>query len=89
MPDQKKTVITYGDTSIDKLGLSLAAKQQAKDILKSNQESFSKIVTHAFSKSLQSIFFTASIIVGFAAILVFTLKERVLKSAKPTETPGE
>jgi EmrB/QacA subfamily drug resistance transporter len=89
MPDQKKAVITHGDTSIDMLVLPVAAKQQAKDILKSNQENFSKIVTHAFSKSLQSIFLAASIIVGFAAILVFTLKERVLKSAKPTETPGE
>jgi EmrB/QacA subfamily drug resistance transporter len=89
MPDQKKAVITHADTGIDMLGIPVTAKQQAKDTLQSNQEGFSKIVTHAFSNSLQSIFLAASILVGFAAILVFTLKERILKSAKPTETPGE
>lgn len=88
-PDLKKTVISQGDSGIDMLGLPLPLAQHAKDTLQINQNDFSKIVTHAFANSLHNIFFAASVIVGLATILVFTLKERVLKSANPTDTPGE
>jgi EmrB/QacA subfamily drug resistance transporter len=88
-PDLKKTVITQGNNGIDQLGLPVAVTQKAKATLKSNQEQFSSIVTHAFAASIHGIFLTASILVGFATVLVFTLKERVLRSAKSTETPGE
>jgi EmrB/QacA subfamily drug resistance transporter len=89
MPDLKKTIITQGNNGIDMLGLPLPLAQKAKDTLQSNQNDFSNIVTHAFSDSLHTIFLSASIIVAFATVLVFTLKERVLRSARASETPGE
>lgn len=89
MPDLKKTVITQGDAGIDSLNIPASAKQTAKDTLQTNQASFSHTVTHAFADSLHVIFLTAAGIVAVATVLVFTLKERVLKSANPQETPGE
>jgi EmrB/QacA subfamily drug resistance transporter len=89
MPDLKKTIITQGNNGIDMLGLPLPLAQKAKDTLQSNQNDFSNIVTHAFSDSLHTIFLSASIIVAFATVLVFTLKERVLRSSRASETPGE
>jgi EmrB/QacA subfamily drug resistance transporter len=89
MPDLKKVVITQGNEGIDSSALPEVAKEQAKDTLKANQDSFSTTVTHAFASSLHGIFLVASLLTGFATVLVFTLKERVLKTAKPEETPGE
>jgi EmrB/QacA subfamily drug resistance transporter len=89
MPDLKKVVITQGDAGIDALQIPAHAKQAAKDTLQANQTSFSKTVTHVFADSLHVIFLVASVIVAVATVLVFTLKERVLKSASPQDTPGE
>lgn len=54
-----------------------------------NQEEFAAIVTGAFSDSLQKIFIVASSLVGISAVLVFSLREKTLRSAKPEMTPGE
>lgn len=89
MPDLKKVVLDQGNKGIDESGLPAAVAQKAKDTLKANQDSFSKTVTHAFASSLQFIFLVAAIFTALATVLVFMLKERVLKSARPEDTPAE
>ena len=89
MPDQKKLVLVEGEKQIDAAGLPASAAKDAKSMLKTNQQEFSGKVTHAFSDSLQVLFLVASVLTGVATVLVFTLKERVLKSANPLDTPGE
>ncbi|AHB42124.1 Drug resistance transporter, EmrB/QacA subfamily [Candidatus Saccharibacteria bacterium RAAC3_TM7_1] len=65
------------------------AKTQAEKAFHKNQDEYASRVTHAFSKSLRSIFVTSAILMLIAAVLVFMLKERELKKALPTATPGE
>lgn len=62
-----------------------AARTQFLD----SQKEFASLVTHAFSNSLKNIFVAAAVLMTVATGLVFALKERTLKSAKPTDTPGE
>lgn len=89
MPDLKKTVINEGNKSIDASGLPAPVAEQAKNNLKSNQETFSSLVTHAFASSLHIVFIVGSALTAVATVLIFTLKERVLKTASPNQTPGE
>ena len=89
MPDLKKAVTTHADSAIDKLQLPGAIKTQQKQLFIDNQKEFSRKVTVAFSDSLHTIFYVASGLMAGATVLVFLLKERELKSAKPTDTPGE
>jgi hypothetical protein len=53
------------------------------------QDNYSDKITHAFSKSLQYIFETSAILMALAAVVVFTVKERELKTASAEVTPGE
>ena len=87
MPDIKGQVTKAAESSFAKLpAIQAKAAQSSFD---SSQSDFSSKVTHAFSNSLHRIFVVAAFLVGGATILVFMLKERVLKSAKPQDTPGE
>ena len=54
-----------------------------------NQQVYASKVTHAFSQSLQRIFIVAASLIGLAAVLVFTLREKRLRSASPEATPGD
>lgn len=65
------------------------SRQPAVERFTENQQEFAGKVSNAFSNSLQHIFITASILMAIATTLVFTLKERQLKSASPEATPGE
>lgn len=87
MPDVKKQVSAAAQTQFDKLPAPYA--KQASASFTKNQDEFASKVTHAFSNSLQRIFIASSALVGFSAVLVFTLKERKLRSASPETTPGE
>jgi MFS family permease len=87
MPSVKKEITDGATQSFQALPAPVA--KVAQDTFLNNQKTFSGIVTHAFSESLQRIFVVASILMAIATVLIFLLKERPLKSAKPTDTPGE
>lgn len=87
MPDVKSQVTAAANDSFAKLPASVA--DPAKKEFAANQKEFSDTVVTAFSDSLRRIFIVASVLMGMATVLVFMLKERMLRSAKPTDTPGE
>lgn len=87
MPDVKAEITSAAQSQFDKL--PAPASEKASEAFTANQDIFANKVTHAFSQSLQRIFIVAASLVGAAAVLVFTLKERKLHSASPEATPGE
>jgi EmrB/QacA subfamily drug resistance transporter len=86
-PDLKAAVSDGVNKQIDTL--PTAAQDSARTTFEANQDQFASKVTHAFSESLRRIFIIASVLIGAAAILVFTLKERTLKTSAKNDTPGE
>jgi len=89
MPDLKSQVTKQADSAINALQLPETVKTQQKQVFADNQKEFSQKITTAFSNSLHTIFYVASSLMAVATVLVFTLKERELKSARPSDTPGE
>lgn len=87
MPDVKKEITVGAEKQFAQL--PPPADEKAKAAFTESQDEFASVVTHAFSDSLQRIFIVAASLVGMAAVLVFTLKEKKLHSAKPEATPGE
>lgn len=87
MPDIKKEITSSAEQQFAQLPEPM--NQKASEAFRENQDEFAGIVTHAFSDSLQRIFIVAASLVGMSAVLVFTLKEKKLHSAKPETTPGE
>lgn len=87
MPDVKAEITAGAQSQFDKLPAPY--NEQASEAFTKSQDEFANQVTHAFSQSLQRIFIVAASLVGMAAVLVFTLKERKLHSASPEATPGE
>ena len=87
MPDIKNQISDNATKQTE--SLPEPARTQARETFTTQQDEFASKVTHAFSDSLRMIFIAASVLIGTAAILVFTLKERPLNSAKPDSTPGE
>lgn len=87
MPDVKSQINRQSDEAFSKLPSAVGDK--AKETFRSEQSDYASIITHTFSDSLRGIFITSASLMFVATILVFMLKERELKSAKPTDTPGE
>jgi len=87
MPSVKKEVTAGAIQNFQSLPAPVAKEAETQFL--ENQKDFSSIVTHAFSESLQRIFIVAAILMSISTVLIFMLKERLLKSAKPTDTPGE
>lgn len=87
MPDVKTKITDAVDKGIE--ALPQQAQEQAKEQFVANQDGFASKVTHAFSDSLRKIFLVATGLMVTATVLVFMVKERPLRSAKPDETPGE
>jgi len=87
MPDIKNQITSGADAQF--AALPQVAQAEARTTFDTNQSEFSSKVTHAFSESLRTIFIVAAFLIGTAAILVFTLKERKLHTASPDDTPGE
>lgn len=87
MPDVKTKITDAANKGIETLPQS--AQEDAKAQFVANQDGFASTVTHAFSDSLRTIFLTATGLMIAATVLVFAVKERPLRSAKPDETPGE
>jgi len=87
MPSVKEEITAGAEKSFQALPAPVA--EVAKTQFTENQRDFSSAVTHAFSGSLQRIFIVASVLMAVATVLIFMLKERPLRAARPTETPGE
>lgn len=87
MPDIKNQITSAAEGQFEKLPEPYA--EQATEAFTKNQDEFASKVTHAFSDSLQRIFITAASLIGLSAVLVFTVKEKKLRSASPDTTPGE
>lgn len=86
-PDVKGKITDAATKQFDTL--PEPARKTALEAFKTSQDEFANKVTDAFSNSLQRIFITASVMIGISTILVFSLKERRLKSAAHDATPGE
>lgn len=87
MPDVKTKITDAADKGIEALPQS--AQEKAREQFVADQDGFAGKVTHAFSDSLRTIFLTATGLMIAATVLVFLVKERPLRSAQPSETPGE
>jgi EmrB/QacA subfamily drug resistance transporter len=87
MPSVKSAITNGAEKSFQALPAPIA--ESAQKTFLDNQKSFSSIVTHAFSQSLQSIFIVAAVLMTISTVLIFMLKERPLKAARATDTPGE
>ncbi|MNR49230.1 hypothetical protein D3C85_1685800 [compost metagenome] len=87
MPDVKRKITDAADKGIN--ALPEAARQKVKEQFVADQDGFANKVTHAFSDSLRTIFLVATGLMVAATVLVFMVKERPLRTAKASETPGE
>jgi EmrB/QacA subfamily drug resistance transporter len=88
-PDMKEKIATGYEQGIEQSQISSEMQKKVVSKFHSNQNEFSSKITHAFSASLRDIFTVSAVTMTFAALFVFTLKERELKQAKPNATPGE
>jgi hypothetical protein len=86
-PSVKKQITAGADASFMNLPAPIA--KVAKDKFTDNQNNFSSRVVNAFADSLHRIFLIAAILMAGATVLIFMLKERILKTAKSSDTPGE
>jgi len=87
MPDIKKEVTSSAGKAFAQLPEQ--TRTEATKSFTAEQDDFSSTVTHAFSGSLQRIFYVASGLMVAATLAVFAVKERVLRTASPSETPGD
>ncbi len=86
-PDIKAKVTDGFNESVAQLPEPV--REQATEDFMKKQEEYSSIITHAFAESIRSIFLTSAVLMGIAAVLVFSVKERELATASPNATPGE
>lgn len=85
-----KEKVTEGlDKSLEASPLPQVAKDSVKKDVTDKQDAYGKKVVEAFSNSLHRIFIITSGIMALAGILTLFLKERPLRAATATETPGE
>ncbi len=86
MPDTKGKITESFQQSIAELPQT--QRQQLTNRFDQQQSEYANKITHAFSDGLQRIFLTSTVLMTVAAVLVFSLRERTLKSASPDKTPG-
>ncbi|MFZ1360704.1 MAG: MDR family MFS transporter [Candidatus Saccharimonadales bacterium] len=86
MPDTKQQITHGFETATSTLPEPL--RTASLDQFKQKQAAYADKITHAFSESLRSIFIVSTILMSCATVLVFSLKERPLKSANSRLTPG-
>lgn len=89
MPDTRAKINDGFTASMAKVDVPMPVKDQLKQNFTDKQNDYSDKLVNAFSKSLHTIFVVTSSMMFLALILAITLKERPLRTAKPTETPGE
>ena len=86
-PSVKQNITNQANAAADKLPTAIGVEMKKQIV--SQQTEFANVVVRAYSDGMHRIFIIATTLMASATVLVFTLKERVLKSAKPTTTPGE
>ena len=86
MPDMKMKITDGFNQSTQ--NLPKPVKEMATKEFTKNQSEYNVKITEAFSDSLQRIFIVSSVLMFGAAILVFMIKERPLKAASPSQSPG-
>ncbi|MEI7539283.1 MAG: MDR family MFS transporter [Candidatus Saccharibacteria bacterium] len=86
-PDVKKEINKQSTETFTKIPEPVRDVVQNK--FKTQQDDFSSIVVRVFSNSLHNIFIMSAGLMLSATVLVFLVKEKPLKSAKPSDTPGE
>jgi len=86
MPDTRGKITDGFNQSVEKLPAPI--REQVTKHFTDEQNEYSHKITQAFSDSLQRIFITSSVLMLFAAVLVFSIKERPLAHANPDQTPG-
>lgn len=89
MPTTKAQINDGFTASMATANLPVPVKAQLKQDFTTKQNDYSEKLVNAFSQSLHTIFIVTSTMMGLALVLVLMLKERPLRAAKPTETPGE
>jgi len=87
MPDVKQKINDQSAIAFAKLPEPI--KTQVSTKFDSEQSDFSNIVVHTFSDGMHNVFIVSAILMASATAFVFVLKEKPLRSAKPTATPGE
>lgn len=87
MPTAKQKITSAFETQTE--NLPAAVKKTTTEKFHAQQEAFASKMTHAFSQSMSRIFVISSILMAIASVLVFLIKEKPLRSARPDETPGE
>jgi len=85
--DIKNKINTQAQSAFARLPLPV--RTQVSQQFKSQQDNYSSIVTHAFSDGMHNIFVVTAFLMGGATIVTLFIKEKTLRSGKPSETPSE
>ena len=87
MHDIKSEINKQSTLAFAKLPAPIA--KQAETQFKNQQKDFSTIIVKAYSDGMHTIFVAATALMTAATIVSFAIKEKPLRSAKASETPGE
>lgn len=89
MPDTRKKITEGFELSLAQMQLPESAKEQMRQEFVAKQDAYAEKVVNAFTESIRTIFIISAGSMAVALALSFALKERTLKAARATETPGE
>lgn len=89
MPETKTTITNGFTKSLTNLAVPAPTKQKLQQDFVTKQNNFADKIVNAFSSGIHGIFVAAASIMLFALLLSIALKERPLRSAPASETPGE
>ena len=87
MPGIKNKITEQSESAFAKLPAPI--NEQVKQKFNDQQAEFARIVVQAYSDGMHIIFVAASMLMAVATALTFLIKEKLLRSAKSSDTPGE
>ncbi len=87
MPTIKNEINKQADVAFNKLPAK--AQDAVKTEFKKEQDEFSDIVVSVFTDGIHKVFILSTILMAIATALLIALKEKPLKKANATDTPGE
>lgn len=87
-PTTKEKINSGVDQSLEQTQLPQQAKQQIAQDIKDKQTAYSGKLVNAFTASLHTIFAITAGIMAIAGVFGLLLKERQLRAASASETPG-
>lgn len=89
MPDTKTKISEGFESSLAQMHLPEQVVEQMRHEFAEKQDAYAEKVINAFTESIRTIFIISAGSMALALALSFALKERTLRAANPTETPGE